>query len=98
MKSQVGVLEGAEVLYPAFTCEGCGCQGELRVPAEMGSRVSCPEGCGAGYVLHRGVGGDLTLTCVVAPVFEDEEEDDDEYDDDDLDEDLADEYEDDEDG
>lgn len=53
-----------------FTCEGCGCKGELGVPLNAHATFGCPEGCGATYIQtnHLNV---PSLTCVVCPIFED---------------------------
>jgi hypothetical protein len=53
-----------------FVCEGCGSEGELKVPVDMSS-VLCPEGCGARYIQWTNPqSASPELMCVVCPVFE----------------------------
>lgn len=42
----IGTQKFEQVHY-AFTCEGCGSEGSLAVPAEQNFDFSCPEGCAA---------------------------------------------------
>lgn len=52
-----------------FVCEGCGSEGELKVPIDECRSFGCPEGCGATYVQWFPPGKPATLRCVVRPYF-----------------------------
>lgn len=54
--------------------EGCGSEGELGIPIDMGyQQIGCPEGCGAVYIMWFPQERMPDLKCVVCPVFEDPE-------------------------
>lgn len=60
-----------------FTCEGCGCFGDLAIPLNDNRPIVCPGGCGARYILWKSFADRFALTCVVCPVFEESESGDD---------------------
>jgi hypothetical protein len=45
----------------------------MKPPIDMHETFGCPEGCGATYIQWKNLEGQYTLTCVVCPVFEDDE-------------------------
>ena len=57
-----------------FRCNGCDCLGTLEIPVET-RRFSCPEDCGAVYVLwFDSLLRTPAIKCVVCPVFVDDGE------------------------
>jgi len=57
-----------------FICEGCKCEGILKVSADQ-QAIHCPENCGAMYIQwNNPLKGTPDLQCVVCPVFEEDED------------------------
>ena len=53
-----------------YVCEGCGSEGELKVPVDEHGSFGCPEGCGATYIQWSNpLTARMELMCVVCPVF-----------------------------